>query len=47
MTKTEIENKIHDLKRTIKSCENIIKANEKKCDQPWKVLKTFCEEKGI
>ena len=28
MTKTEIENKIHDLKRTIKSCENIIKANE-------------------
>ena len=28
MTKTEIENKIYDLKRTIKSCENIIKANE-------------------
>lgn len=28
MTKTEIENKIHALKRTIKSCENIIKANE-------------------
>ena len=28
MTKTEIENKIHDLKKTIKSCENIIKANE-------------------
>ena len=29
MNKTEIENKIYDLKRTIKSCENIIKANEK------------------
>ena len=29
MTKTEIENKIYDLKRIIKSCENIIKANEK------------------
>ena len=28
MNKTEIENKIYDLKRTIKSCENIIKANE-------------------
>lgn len=28
MTKTEIENKIYDLKRTIESCENIIKANE-------------------
>ena len=28
MAKTEIENKIYDLKRTIKSCENIIKANE-------------------
>ena len=28
MTKTEIENKIHNLKRTIKSCEIIIKANE-------------------
>lgn len=29
MTKTEIENKIYDLKRVIESCENIIKANEK------------------
>lgn len=28
MNKTEIENKIYDLKRAIKSCENIIKANE-------------------
>lgn len=28
MTKTEIENKIYDLKRIIESCENIIKANE-------------------
>lgn len=28
MTKTEIENKIYDLKRTIESCENIIKANK-------------------
>ena len=28
MTKTEIENKIYDLKRVIKNCENIIKANE-------------------
>lgn len=28
MNKTEIENKIYDLKRTIESCENIIKANE-------------------
>jgi hypothetical protein len=28
MTKTEIENKIHDLKRNIESCENIIKANK-------------------
>ena len=28
MTKTEIENKIYALKRTIKNCENIIKANE-------------------
>ena len=28
MTKTEIENKIYDLKRAIESCENIIKANE-------------------
>lgn len=28
MTKTEIENKIHNLKRTIKNCEIIIKANE-------------------
>nr|DAR47207.1 MAG TPA: hypothetical protein [Caudoviricetes sp.] len=28
MTKREIENKIYDLKRTIKSCENIIKANK-------------------
>lgn len=28
MTKTEIENKIYDLKRTIENCKNIIKANE-------------------
>ena len=28
MTKTEIENKIYDLKRVIESCKNIIKANE-------------------
>ena len=28
MNKTEIENKIYDLKRIIKSCENIIKANK-------------------
>lgn len=28
MTKTEIENKIYDLKRIIESCKNIIKANE-------------------
>lgn len=28
MTKTEIENKIYDLKRDIESCENIIKANK-------------------
>lgn len=28
MTKTEIENKIYDLKRTIENCENIIKANK-------------------
>lgn len=30
MNKTEIENKIYDLKRTIKSCVNIIRANELK-----------------
>lgn len=28
MTKTEIENKIYDLKRVIESCKNVIKANE-------------------
>ena len=28
MTKTEIENKIYDLKRAIESCKNVIKANE-------------------
>lgn len=28
MTKTEIENKIYDLKRVVESCENIIKANK-------------------
>lgn len=28
MTKTEIENKIDDLKRVIESCKNVIKANE-------------------
>ena len=28
MAKTEIENKIYDLKRIIESCENIIKANK-------------------
>lgn len=28
MNKTEIENKIYDLKRTIENCKNIIKANE-------------------
>lgn len=28
MTITEIENKIYDLKRVVKSCENIIKANK-------------------
>ena len=28
MTKTEIENKIYDLKIVIESCKNIIKANE-------------------
>ena len=28
MTKTEIENKIHNLKRMIESCKNVIKANE-------------------
>ena len=28
MAKTEIENKIYDLKRTVESCKNIIKSNE-------------------
>lgn len=28
MTKTEIENKIYDLKRVIEGCKNVIKANE-------------------
>lgn len=41
MTKTEIENKIYDLKRTIESCENIIKANKNE------IKKLEAEKEGL
>lgn len=50
MNKTEIENKIHDLKRMIESCKNVIKANEneiKKLEAEKERLAFERVEKGL